>query len=290
MKKINAAYIYLLPTIFFVVFVFLFPIIKIFQYAFTNNNSDNLFNFSLNNFKILFNDPVFFTALRNNLTFFIAIPILLIISISVAILLFEKIKGWKIYRSIIFLPWILSIVVVGTFFSIILAKYGPLNIFLEKIGLSKIAIDWLGNPKIALYTLLFIIIWKMFGFGVLIFNARLLSIDIEILEAAEIDGANWFQKHIHVTIYELRGLIEFYSIQILINMLAWVFAYVFVITYGGPGTSTVVMEYYIYFQLFSYNHLDIASAATIFILIISFILIFLQLRFAIAFKEQRNIF
>ncbi len=270
---------FILPSLVLVIVVFLYPIAMVIRNAFLEGRVFSLDKISLVNFKILLIDEVFFLGLRNNfLLFILAIPILLFLSVVIALLLFERIRGWIVYRFFIFLPYVLSIVVVGVAFSVMLQKAGIVNYLLTLLGLQSLALDWIGSPRYALFSVLFVIIWKTLGFGVVVFNSRLLSMDIELLEAAQIDGASWLQKHFFVTIPTLRSVIEFYIVITLVNMLSWVFGYIYVLTYGGPGNSTVVTEYYIYTQLFHYNQLGVASAATIFMLLFTFLLIFLQLR------------
>ncbi len=270
---------FILPSLVILVIVFLYPIAMVIRNAFLEGRVFSIDKISLVNFKILLIDDVFFLGLRNNfLLFILAIPVMLFLAVVIALLLFERIRGWMVYRFFIFLPYVLSIVVVGVTFSVMLQKAGVINYLLTLLGLKSLALDWIGSPKYALFSVLFVIVWKTLGFGVVVFNSRLLSMDIELLEAAQIDGASWLQKHFFVTIPTLRSVIEFYIVITLVNMLSWVFGYIYVITYGGPGNSTVVTEYYIYTQLFHYNQLGVASAATIFMLLFTFLLIFLQLR------------
>lgn len=270
---------YVLPSLLVLGFVFAYPIAMVFRYGFFAKGVLAVGSFTLLNFKILFTDNLFFFALKNNLLLYLlAVPIQILISLAIAILLFEKIRGWRLYRFFIFMPYVLSIVVAGVSFSVILQRNGVTNATLRAIGLGLLAADWLGDPKWALYGVLVVVLWKSTGFGVVVFNSRLLSMDIELIEAAEIDGAGWFQKHLRITIPTMRAVIEFYAVLSLVNMLSWLFGYVYVMTYGGPGNSTVVTEYYIYTQLFQYNQLGVASAATVFMLVFTLLLVVLQLR------------
>jgi ABC-type sugar transport system permease subunit len=125
---------------------------------------------------------------------------------------------------------------------------------------------------------MFIVIWKELGFGVVLFLARMSSISEELFDAAKLDGANWFDQLWNVTIPQIATVIEFYVIIELITMLSWVFAYVLVMTKGGPGSSTWVMEYFIYQKAFPYSQMQIASAGAILILVFASILMFLQAR------------
>ena len=195
-----------------------------------------------------------------------------------AVFLFERIRGWKFYRTTLFLPYLLPIAVVGLIFSYIFQLSGVLNEFLTAIGLGSFALDWLGSTRLALPTLMFVIIWKEVGFGVVLFLARLMSVEEELFDAAKIDGANWWQLQVYITVPQLAAVIEFFTIVSMITMLSWVFSYVYVMTGGGPGNSTMVTELFIYKSAFRYNQVNIASAVAVLLLLVTGVFIFLELR------------
>ncbi len=116
------------------------------------------------------------------------------------------------------------------------------------------------------------------GLGVVLFLARLMSVEEELFDAAKIDGANWWRLQWHITIPQLASVIEFFAVISVITMLSWVFNYVYVMTGGGPGNSTMVTELYVYLQAFRYHQMNIASAASVLILLVSGVLIFVQFR------------
>jgi hypothetical protein len=120
------------------------------------------------------------------------------------------VRGWLVYRGLIFLPYILSIPVVGTTFVYLLGLNGIVNTLIRSLGLGFLAQDWLGSATWVVPSISLVIIYREMGFGVVLFLARLMSLEHEILEAAEIDGANWFQKHFFVTLPQLAGVIGFY--------------------------------------------------------------------------------
>jgi raffinose/stachyose/melibiose transport system permease protein len=119
-----------------------------------------------------------------------------------------------------------------------------------------------------------VVIWKEFGFGVVLFLARLMSVEEELFEAASLEGARWGQVLFRITIPQLATVIEFYVVINVITMLSWVFNYVFVMTSGGPGNATMVSELYIYLQGFRYNLQGVAAAASVFLLAVTAVLIF----------------
>jgi ABC-type sugar transport system permease subunit len=125
---------------------------------------------------------------------------------------------------------------------------------------------------------MFVIIWKEVGFGVVLFLARLMSVEEELFDAAKIDGANWWQLQWNITVPQLATVIEFFTVVSVITMLSWVFNYVFVMTGGGPGNSTMVTELFVYLMGFRYNQMNIASAVSVLLLLVTGFFIFLELR------------
>jgi ABC-type sugar transport system permease subunit len=123
-----------------------------------------------------------------------------------------------------------------------------------------------------------VVIWQQLGFGVIIFLAALLALPSEVTEAARIDGASWWQIQTRIHIPQIRGTMEFFIVTEAITVLSWVFAYVYVLTFGGPGNSSSVMEYYIWKNGFAQGSVGLANAAAVVVLILAGILITLYLR------------
>jgi ABC-type sugar transport system permease subunit len=163
-------------------------------------------------------------------------------------------------------------------FVYLLGLNGILNTTLRGVGLSALAQDWIGSAEWVIPSIGLVIIYREMGFGVVLFLARLMSLDKEILEAAEIDGANWWQKHAYITLPQMSGVIEFFVVVELITMLSWVFAYVYTMTGGGPGFASSVMEFYIWKHAFAFRSPGIASALAVVLLGVTTIFIIIQLR------------
>jgi ABC-type sugar transport system permease subunit len=259
---------YIIPAMLLIGFVFLYPIYKVIYNSFFVNvlgtTTPGAEKFvGLQNFMFVFKDSLFWNSIFHNIIlFFICVPILVFGSLVLSVLLFERIKGWQIYRTIVFIPYILPIVVVGISFSFMFQLYGVINTIFQS------NIDWLGKSLPAFLVLVFTIVWKEIGFGVIIMLARLLSIEPTLLEAARIDGCNWWQLLVRIIIPQMKEVIYFYSVLSTIMVFTWLFNYVFVLTRGGPGTSTFILELYIYNQGFKYQNRGIASAVAVILLII----------------------
>ncbi|MGH6937839.1 carbohydrate ABC transporter permease [Hypericibacter sp.] len=264
-------WIYSLPMIAFVGLTFAYPTLSLLTYSVEHVGRSAYLPTTfvgLSNFGYIATDSLFHRAIGNNLRLFLCVPVLLVLSVLLAQLLHDRPRGWKIYRSILFIPYILSIPVVGVVFGYLFQYQGQLNTGLRALGLDALAADWLGSPAFAMPTIMFVIIWKELGFGIILCLARLSSVGEQYYEAARVDGASWFQVLRYVTVPQLIPTLAFYAIVELINMLSWVFSYVYVMTLGGPQNSTVVAEFYIYQQVFQNSQIGVGAAAGVVLLCI----------------------
>jgi len=266
--------LYLLPALILIGFVFLYPLYRViynsFFEAILGSSTPGAQRFvGFKNFVFVFKDSLFWDSLIHNIVLFlICVPVLVFLSIVLSVLLYERMRGWQVYRTIVFTPYVLPIVVVGISFGFMFQLNGVVNtIFSSKI-------DWLGKSFPAFFVLILMIVWKEVGFGVIIMLARLLSIEPTLLEAARLDGCNWWQLLLKVIIPQMKEVIYFYTVLTTITVFTWLFNYVFVLTRGGPGTSTYILELYIFNQGFKYQNRGIASAVAV-ILLLVFILIIL---------------
>ncbi|MCL4385403.1 MAG: sugar ABC transporter permease, partial [Cyanobacteria bacterium] len=214
------------------------------------------------------------------------IPLVVTIALLISYILFIKVTSYKIYQSIFFIPVILSISVTGIVFRFILRYDGILNNIFHSLNLNFMIQDWLGKPSIAIFSIIFVMLWKEFGFGVVLFMSQLLMLDKGVLEAARIDGANSFGVLIKVVIPQLKSLIIFYIIYEFIVIFSWTFGYIFVMTMGGPGLSTSTLEFSIFNFLYSKQMPGIASAMAVILFSFVFVLIFLQIRIRMQKGEE----
>ncbi len=281
MKKFSRSlepYLYLAPATLFLLLVFVYPIFQVIRTSLLQINPDGTRGLGLGNYHLALTDPVFWVAVENNGKLLLTVPVMTILALLIALLLFERIRGWKFYRSIIFLPYILAVPVVATTFVYLLGLNGIFNTLLRLVGLGALAQDWLGSATWVIPAIGSVIIYRELGFGLVLFLARLMSMDKEILEASEIDGANWWQTHWYVTLPQMAAVIQFFVVVELITMLSWVFAYVYTMTGGGPGFASTIMEFYIWKHAFAFRSPGIASALAVILLAGTTLFIILQLR------------
>jgi len=264
-------FLWILPAGTLVLVIFGYSIIDLVQQSFKYRGDWVGFE----NFSLVLTDPLFRVAISHNFLLLFTVPILAGMSFVFAVLLFETRKGMKFHRSAIFLPYILPIPVIGVVFGQLLQLNGALNSALRAMGFDNLALDWLGDPSQALWTMSGIIIWKEVGFGTILILARLISLPLETIEAARIDGAGFFRLHLKVTLPQLRPVILFYIINEAIVMVSWVFNYVYVMTngQGGPGNATVVSELYIYRSAFQNKSPELAATAALLLLLATLVFI-----------------
>ncbi|MCM3708371.1 sugar ABC transporter permease [Cytobacillus firmus] len=228
------------------------------------------------NYVRLFKDPLFWISIKNTLIFSLSVPLKVAIALFIAVLLNQKIRGLGFYRAAFFFPVVLSMVVVGLVWQWMFSpSYGFINYVLEKLGLPLQ--NMLIDSDQAMIVLIIVSIWKGLGSNLLLFLAGLQAIPSSVYEAAEIDGASSWQKFWHITVQLLKPTTLFVLIITLIGSFK-IFDLAYVITGGGPGTSTMVLVHYIYQEAFQRFDMGYASAAAYVFFIILFILTLVQMR------------
>ena len=181
------------------------------------------------------------------------------VSLLAALLVDARLTRWKpLFRAVYFAPVVTTLVAVAIVWRYLYQpQYGLVNAFLGRIGIP--ALDWLGDPHWALPSILVVAIWKNFGYNLLIFVAGLQGVPRELHEAAELDGANGWQRFRHVTLPELAPVSLFVSITTLINYFQ-LFAEPYVMTQGGPLRSTTSLVLIMYEQGFRWWRLGYAAS------------------------------
>jgi ABC-type sugar transport system permease subunit len=269
----HVPYLYCAPLVALLAVIFAYPILRVADFSTRLIRGASGPFTGLDNYRFIFDDPTFKDALKHSVLLLLCVPVLLVVSILLATLLYEQLPAWKFFRTILFLPYILAIPVVGIVGSFLFQLHGPINQALEALGLDRLAIDWLGQERYALFTVALVIVAREVGFGIVLFLARMMTLDASQLEAARIDGAGFLQRLRYVILPEIRWTVEFYVVVASITMLAWVFSYVYTLTQGGPGTATITMELYIYNVGEVQSTPGMASAAAAVLLVATSILI-----------------
>ncbi len=271
-------YGFVLPAVVALTATFLYPLVEVIRFSFYSGSLGNLVYVGTANYQGLWQDPVFIGSLLNNLKLLGTVPIMTVLALIIALILNAQLRGWRQYRAIVFLPYILPATAIGLTFSFLLQENGVLNTQLRLWHLGALAQDWLGSATHVVPTIGSVIIWQQLGFGVVVFAAALLAVPQELIEAARIDGATGWQIQWSILLPQIRRVIEFFVIVEAITILSAIFTYVYVLTKGGPADSSSVMEYYIFDNGFDNGAIGVASAAVVVLLLLASVLIVIYLR------------
>lgn len=271
-------YAFTLPAVAAIGLVFVYPMVQVVRYSFFAGSTDQMTYVGTANYSNVIHDPVFTHSLLNNLKLLLTVPVMTVIALIVALVLNDRVRGWRQYRAIVFLPYILPATAIGLTFSYLLQRNGVLNTLLRDIGLGALAVDWLGSAHWVVASIGGVVVWQQFGFGVVVFTAALLSLPGEVTEAARLDGASWWQLQRMILMPQIRGIIEFFMVLEAITVLSQVFNYVYVLTGGGPGNASSVMEFYIWKNGFSLGSVGTASTVAVMLLGVAGVLIAIYMR------------
>ncbi|KWX75245.1 lactose ABC transporter permease [Paenibacillus riograndensis] len=197
------------------------------------------------NFTRAFQDHNFIISLWNSLVYVLIVPVIQVISILMAILVNSRIPGVKMFRTAYYIPVVTSMVAVALIWSWLLGNNGGVNYLLIQAGIISGQVSWLSTSTTALYVLMFITMWKGLGYYMMLYLAGLQGVPSDLYEAARVDGANFLKLIIHVTIPLLRPHILFCTLISVMGAIR-VFDEVYILTKGGPGTSTLTSSVYIF--------------------------------------------
>jgi multiple sugar transport system permease protein/raffinose/stachyose/melibiose transport system permease protein len=217
-------------------------------------------------------DPKVQGAFLNAVKVVLTLPVWVVIPLVVALLIFQRTPGWGFFRAVYFMPYTIAPVIVGQVFRELLHAQGPLNELLRTIGLDFLALSWLGDKRIALFSLVGVVLWSYFGLGVVTYLAGLGTISDELFDAAALDGAGFFTRMFRIVIPIIFPVMGYWTILCTSGMLIWMFPFIFAMTEGGPGYATMLPEYLVYITAFRFS--DLGYGTTIGVALFVFVLIF----------------
>lgn len=255
-----APYLLVAPAVLVLVVLRLYPLALGVNFSFTGDGDRDGTAVGLDNYVTLFSDPLFLGALRNVGLLVLLLPVAVAIPGLLATFIYLRVPGHRFFRGVYFFPAVLSPVIVGAIFNLLLAFDGPVNTLLEAVGLG--AVDWLGDPGVAIFAVVGVHVWATFGMALVVFLAGFSTLDSSLLDAARIDGASLPGIIRHVVVPGLSRTIQFVFVTTMIGMLTSMFGLLYVMTGGGPGGATYLPEYYIWIQQGQMNRPALASAAS----------------------------
>lgn len=263
------AWVFLLPTVVLYGGYTLYPIVASAWYSlFEWNGFDNNRSFiGIQNYRDVFNDPLFWNAFKVTILFtVVTVPVRVILALLVALLLNSKFLPLRrVFRTALFLPVVTTTAIVGVVMQFVFdPSNGPINLVLEKLHIIDHGIDFLGSTHTALWTVMGVHVWKWFGVTLVYWLAALQTIPADVLEAARVDGANGRQLFWHVSLPMLKPFLVIITLLTLVDTLQ-VFDLMLTMTNGGPLHSSEVIEIYIYRWAFTSTipKLGFASAAAV---------------------------
>jgi multiple sugar transport system permease protein len=271
------AYLFIAPAILLVTVFRIFPLMWGFVLSFFDTDGMSKFRFAgFDNYVAIAGDHGFRDSLENTLILIATLPIWVALPMILAILIHSGVPGGKFFRAVYFFPAVLSSVIIGSIFNMVLRFDGSLNAMLKAVGL--IPVDWLGSGTSALFCLFAVQLWSTFGMSLLIFMAGLSTVPTELTEAARLDGAKPLQIWWHVIIPVLRPIIEFVGVVTTIGALTSMFGLIYVLTAGGPGTSTALPEFLIWLEQGKMNRPGYAAAISMLLFALMAGLAYVQIR------------
>ena len=274
--------IFLAPAVAVCLVFMVVPGIMEFYLSLTDwNGISSVYNYiGFRNFRQIFDDRVFYLALRNTLIYsFLVVLLQHTFSLAMAVIINRGVKGQRFYKTVLFIPCLLSSIVVGLAFNFIYNPInGQLNFMLGKLGLVSLAkTNWLGDPKIALFSIIFVSVWQFVGYCMIIYMAGLKGIPKEIIEAAGVDGAgNWHMfRHI-----EFPSIAPAFTINTVLSIIGTLKAFevVYAMTGGGPGNATDVIATYIYKVGFSSSRMGYGTAVSLILFLMIVVISFIQVK------------
>ncbi|WP_051172560.1 carbohydrate ABC transporter permease [Microbacterium indicum] len=268
---------FILPNFLGFALLTLIPVIVLFYMSLTNWNIFGSSQFiGLQNFQRLAGDASFRTAFLNTLYYAVMhIPLTIVVSLGLALLLNNKLRGVAFFRTAAFFPYITSIVAIALVWNLLFSPdYGPINEILRFLGIANPP-GWLTSADWSMPAVVIISVWRDMGYYMVLFLAALQTVPRELHEAARMDGAGAWQRFAHVTLPSLRPTMFFVTVMLTIGSLK-IFDLILVLTKGGPGQSTTVISQFIYRKGFEENDFGYASAASVVLFLLCILVTVIQ--------------
>jgi ABC-type sugar transport system permease subunit len=206
----------------------------------------------LANYARMLGDPMVHQTFLNALKIALTLPVWVLLPMIVAFLVYQRTPGWQAFRVVFFLPYTISPVIVGLIWRQILHARGPLNALLRALSAGALSPSWLGDKNLVLWTIDAVVLWSIFGFGIVTYLAGMATIEEEIFDAAAIDGAGFWTRLARIVIPMLRPVMGYWAIICTAGMLVWMFPYLHSMTRGGPGFASMLPDYLVYTVAFTF--------------------------------------
>jgi putative chitobiose transport system permease protein len=280
MRSLLTPYLFLAPALVVLALTVFWPAIQAFYLSFTRFEYDLTQApawVGFTNFQKLWRDPVFWKTLGNTVLYLVCVvPLLVSLSLGLAILVNQNLKGIRWFRTAYYTPVVISMVVAGIAWKWLYASNGLLNQGLQLLNLGE-GIPWLTSPDLALFSVMAVTVWKGLGYYMVIYLAGLQGIPADLYEAAAIDGSDGLQKHWDITIPLMRPYLFLVAVISSISATK-VFEEIFIMTKGEPLNSSKTVVYYLYERAFQDLEMSYACAIGLILFLMIFGLSILNLK------------
>ncbi|GAA0130616.1 sugar ABC transporter permease [Bacillus velezensis] len=289
-RKRFIPYLFLTPALIFLLFVYIPIIENVFFSLFEWSSFQPEKTFiGLKNYIDLFHDPVFFTALRNNVLYAVISLIFQVGGglILAAVLEDRLVRKWSpFFRTVFFLPVVISMTVIALLFDFIYnPEIGLLNQLLEAVGLDELTRAWLGDENTAMLSVIFVSQWQSVGYIAMLYIVSIQSIPAELYESAQLDGAGKIQQFFHITVPQTKEM-SFVAVVMTLTGAFTVFNEPYILTGGGPGNASEVLSTFLYKSAFTKDMMGYASAIATVVLLLTLALSLIQMKFFKTGKEE----
>ncbi len=262
----------MLPVILVLLAIRAYPIASAAVKSFTNWNGLFTADYvGLANYARLLKGSVFWKLVRNNFVLLLNVPIQVFLGLVVAVLLHERVWGWRFFRSLYYTPQIIAAVIIGYLFRTLFSMDGPVNIVMGRLGLMPIPVEWLGNAGSALSVIVLCLVWSSLGWIAIVFMGGLSSIPDSVFEAARIDGAGFWRRTFQIAVPMLARVMEYAVMLSIVWTFTGLFPFIYSLTRGGPGYETTTLDYMIYIKSFV-SGVNLGEACAIAVLLLLIIL------------------
>ncbi|GAB3597472.1 carbohydrate ABC transporter permease [Microbacterium tumbae] len=257
------ALLFVVPALAVVVFFIVLPLVRLLYLAMTDYDGFTTPTWvGLANFEYLATWPDFRRIVFNTFILLLGIPVWVVGPFIVAVVLY----GWRtagVFRGLFLVPALMPPLVIGLIFRIVLSDQGPANAFLRLIGLDFLAVGWVSEDPWVLVTVVMVILWGLFGMGVLFYSSALSTVPTETIEAAVLDGAHWRHVVWHILRPELIPATRFWSVFLALSTVTAFFSWIFALTRGGPGVASTTVDYSTYQRALVLGEFGVAAAISV---------------------------
>lgn len=272
-RKVAVITSFILPALFVYVVYVMYPIVDTLIDSFFAWDGQSTMTFiGFKNYVHLLRDSIFWTALKNNVLVILAsVCVQIPLGMVMALILLSPIRGRRIFGTVYFFPFLMSTVAIGLLWTYIFDPLnGPLNHLIRTVGIQNWQIQWLSDPRIAVYAVLLVVVWQYAPFYMILFKAAMVAIPEELYEAASLDGATAWQKFWRITVPLIMPTIVSSAILAIVGSLKS-FDLFYIMTGGGPDHATELLGTYMYKAAFVDFNMGYASSIAFSMFLVAFI-------------------